>query len=304
MKLTSVKLAASLFDRIQGCLLPVLILTAFLSGCAVAPTKKVTIQDMDLSFEESVIISTKLARPVSFEALAADLNNCRIIYVGEQHTNASHHKIQLEVMQAIFKKHSNMAVGMEMFDHTYQDILDQWSTGELDSDAFLRKVHWYANWRYEFSLYSDIMNFIKQNHIRLVALNIPFHIPRKIRVGGIENLREDEKKHLPREIDSSNKDHREYVSEVFRHHQFEGKVNFEDFYMAQSVWEDAMAEMISQHLNDDVMVVLAGNGHIQFKYGIPDRAFKRSGASFRTIYLAQVGEEVELDIADYIWITP
>jgi uncharacterized iron-regulated protein len=52
------------------------------------------------------------------------------------------------------------------------------------------------------------------------------------------------------------------------------------------------------------MVVLAGNGHIQFKYGIPDRAYNRTGASFRTIYLAPAGDVVELDIADYIWVTP
>lgn len=304
MKLTNVKQAKRLFVLKPAYILSVLSLTAFLWGCAVAPTKKVTIQGMDRSFEEGVIISTKLAKPVSFETLTADLNNCRIIYVGEKHSNATHHKIQLEVMQAIFKKHSNMAVGMEMFDHTYQNVLDQWSAGGLDRETFLRKVHWYANWRFEYSLYSDIMDFIKENHIRLIALNIPFHIPRKIRVGGIENLREDEKKHLPHEIDTSNKDHRAYVSEVFGHHQFKGRVKFEDFYMAQCVWEDAMAEMISQNLNNEVVVVLAGNGHIQFKYGIPDRAFKRTGASFRTIYLAQVGEELEQDIADYIWITP
>jgi hypothetical protein len=52
------------------------------------------------------------------------------------------------------------------------------------------------------------------------------------------------------------------------------------------------------------MVVLAGNGHIQFKYGIPDRAYNRTGASFRTIYPAPAGDVVELDIADYIWVTP
>jgi hypothetical protein len=50
--------------------------------------------------------------------------------------------------------------------------------------------------------------------------------------------------------------------------------------------------------------VLAGNGHIQFKYGIPDRAFSRTDEAFRTIYPAPVGDVVELDIADYIWVTP
>ena len=278
----------------------------FLWGCAVAPIKKLTIQDTDQSFEEGVIISTKLGRPVSFKELIADLNSCQIVYIGEKHTNVSHHRIQLEVIQAIFKKHSNLVVGMEMFDHTYQDVLDLWSAGDLDQKNFLKKSHWYANWRFDFSLYREILEFIKKNHIRLVALNIPSHIPPKIREGGIDNLREDEKEHLPQQIDTSKTAHRDYLQNVFdgHKHHFRGEVEFENFYTAQSVWEDAMAEMISRHLKDDVMVVLAGNGHIQFKYGIPDRAFSRTDKAFRTIYLAPVGDVVELDIADYIWVTP
>ena len=281
------------------------ILMVFLWGCVMAPPKKLTIEDLAASFEEETIISAKLAKPVTFDELISDLNSCRITYVGEKHTNTVHHQHQLEILKALFKDSPTLAVGMEMFDHTYQDVLDQWSAGQLDEKTFLRKVHWYANWGYDFSLYSGILEFIKENHIRLVGLNIPGYIPARIREGGIENLRDEEKKHLPEEIDTSNTAHREYLLEVFNHHHnIQDRVDFEDFYAAQSVWEDAMAEMIARHLNDDRMVVLAGNGHIQFKYGIPDRAFKRTKASFRTVYLVPAGIEVKSDIADYIWVTP
>jgi hypothetical protein len=46
-----------------------------------------------------------------------------------------------------------------------------------------------------------------------------------------------------------------------------------------------------------------GNGHIQFKYGVPDRTKRRTGASVRTVYLASAGDEVKLDIGDFIWMT-
>jgi uncharacterized iron-regulated protein len=294
------------FTKRAGCFFAGLTAMIFLWGCVVTPTKKLIIQDTDQSFEEGVIISTKLGSSVSFKELIADLNSCQIVYIGEKHANVSHHRIQLEVIQALFKKHSNLIVGMEMFDHTYQDVLDMWSAGELDQKDFLKKSHWYANWRFDFSLYHEILEFIKENHIRLVALNIPNHIPPKIREGGIDTLREDEKKHLPQVIDTANRAHRDYLEKVFdgHKHHFKGEVGFENFYTAQSVWEDAMAEMIFQHLKNDVMVVLAGNGHIQFKYGIPDRAYNRTGTSFRTIYTAPAGDVVELAVADYIWVTP
>lgn len=280
-------------------------LVIFLWGCAMAPSKRLTIEDMTESFKEETIFSAKLGKPVTFAELISDLNSCRITYVGERHTDTAQHRHQLEIIQALFRENPNLAVGMEMFDYTYQNVLDQWSAGQLDERTFLRKVQWYANWRYDFSLYSDILEFIKENHIRLVGLNIPGYIPDRIREGGIENLTSEDKKYLPKEIDTSNSAQREYLLEVFNHHHgIRDRVEFEDFYTAQVVWEEAMAETIARNLNDYTMVVLAGNGHIQFKYGIPDRAFKLTGAAFRTIYQAPAGAEVKRAIADYIWVTP
>ena len=302
MKLTTTKqypmLAASWPLRLFG----VLMLISLVGGCAVAP-KNLTVKDLSQSFETDTIISSKTGEPISFEELIAELTKSRVIYVGEKHTDQSHHDIQLKIIAAVFEKTSNLVVGMEMFDHSYQNVLDQWSNGELDEKTFLRKTHWYANWRYSFSLYRDILDFVRDNQIRLVGLNVPFHIPSKIRVGGIENLRDAEKRHLPAEIDTTVAEHRKYVENVFNGHNFKGMVEFDDFYMAQCVWEDAMAQAISENLRDDVMVVIAGNGHIQHKYGIPDRAFGRTKADFRTVYLARVGGEIDLDIADFIWVT-
>jgi uncharacterized iron-regulated protein len=283
------------------CLLALMIL---FWGCAVVP-KTLLIKDIPASFPEDTIISGQSGKPVTFEELLGDLNDQRVIYIGESHTDKHHHDIQLQIIQAIYKTHASMAVGMEMFDHSYQPILDQWSDGQFDQKSFLEKTHWSYNWKFDFDLYSDILNFVKEKQIRLVGLNIPPHIQRKIARGGIESIFGDDKKHLPEKIDLSNTAHRAYVEKVYRRHHHMGALdNFEYFYMAQCVWEEVMAEAIGQNLNEDLMVVLAGNGHIQFKYGIPDRAFRRTGASFRTIYLASVGGEVELGIADYIWVTP
>jgi uncharacterized iron-regulated protein len=282
-----------------------LALTVILWGCAMAPTKKLQVENIVKSSEEITTDYSRLGEPVTFEDLLEDLNSCRITYIGEKHTNIAHHKIQLQIIKAVYRNNPNMAVGMEMFDHTYQNVLDLWSAGKLDEAEFLRKVHWYANWRFDYALYRDILNFLKDNQIRVVALNIPSDITKKIRVGGVENLRDEEKEHLPENIDLSYAAHREYVQKVFEDHQhhFRGNVKFEDFYAAQAVWEDIMAERIAKNLANSAMVVLAGNGHIQFKYGIPNRAYKQSIAPFRTIYLAPIGSEVERGIADYIWVT-
>jgi uncharacterized iron-regulated protein len=272
-------------------------------GCAVK-SDTVLIKDTSAALEPGTIISAKSGETVTFEELMGDISSSQIIFVGEKHTNSAHHEIQLKIIEAFFKNHHSMKVGMEMLDRSYQPVLNLWSAGLLEEEDFLRKVHWYANWRWDFALYRDIFLFIKENRIKIIALNIPFHIPARIRVGGIDNLAAGDKYYLPKEIDTSNTAHRNYTQEVFNRHHFKSNVKFEDFYMAQCVWDEVMAESIASNLGNNKIVVLAGNGHIQYKYGIPDRTFRRTGSSFRTIYLASVGEQIELGVADYIWITP
>ena len=283
--------------------LSVLVLTSLFCGCAI-PSKKLLLTDIKQTFPQDTIISTKLKQQISFETLLANLNSVKVIYVGERHLDKNHHDIQLKVIKSLYETNPGLCVGMEMFDHTYQHVLDQWASGQLDEIEFLKKTHWYANWRYGFDLYRNILLFIRANNIPLIGLNIPFHIPPKIAVGGVKNLSDDEKIHIPKTINTDIERHRLYMEKIFGDHRTRGLKNFDTFYEAQCVWEDTMAEAVATYPCKGPMVVLAGNGHIIYKFGIPDRAFQLKPAPFKTIYLAPAGTTAELDYADYIWVTP
>jgi len=273
-----------------------------MAGCASAP-KGVFIKDIQKTFPPRTLLSGRTGQPVLFEAVIEELSGMKIIYVGENHANPAHHAFQLRILEALFQRNLNLSVGMEIVDHTYQEILDLWSAGTLPEKAFLERTHWYANWRYDFNLYRDILNFIRDHRLPLYGLNIPFHLPAKISIGGIDSLHPEERRFLPRNIDTTHAAHRAYVEEIFNRHRIPGRENFEHFYLAQCVWEETMAERIAAHLNSQVMVVLAGNGHILKQYGIPERAFKRTRLPFKTIYLASAGTPVEVTFGDYLYIT-
>ena len=280
-----------------------IVFAGIIAGCAVTP-KKLFIKDISRAFEEGTIISATTRAPVSFDVLLTDLSSARIVFVGEKHTDPVHHEIQLKVIKELYKTNPDLAVGMEMFDYTYQGVLDQWSDGKLDQKEFLEKTHWYANWRFDFALYKDILDFIKEKKIKLVGLNIPSYIPSRIRVGGIKNLSIKDKKHLPEKIDTSNTAHRNYVESVYKFHHHKIRKNFDYFYEAQCVWEEIMAQSIARGIKNNKMVVLSGNGHIVRKFGIPDRVFSRTKEPFRTIFPERSGSEAQLSYADYIWVTP
>ena len=279
------------------------ILMGFVVGCAAVP-QGAHLKDTERQFATGQIISATTGASVAFDDMIADLTSCRIVYIGENHTNPFHHQNQLKILQTISRNHADLVVGMEMFDVTYQTVLDQWSNGQLTQEDFIEKTHWYTNWRYGFGHYQALLTFIKDNRIPLFGLNIPFHIPPKIRIGGIDSLLGCDRQDLPDNVDTTNAAHRAHLERIFNQHRFHANANFEFFYEAQCVWEDTMASSVARNLDDRLMVVLVGNGHIIHRFGIPERAHKRTGVTYRTVYLASAGETLELSFADYIWVTP
>lgn len=274
-----------------------------MAGCALSPEKAGGPAPLEKQPPETIICGSS-GLPVSFDAMLADLMTVAVVYVGEKHNAAEHHAAQLRVIRALHRRNPQLAVGMEMFDRSYQAVLDRWSAGELDEDGFLRRSHWYANWRFDYALYRDILAYVRDHRLRLVALNLPFNIPPKIRVGGVDYLSTYEKGFLPAQVDTSFTAHREFAQKIFAMHDFKPGVRFDDFYLAQCVWEDVMAESVARIAGADRVVVLAGNGHIQHRYGIPARAFKRTGIAYRTVYQASPGEEADPSIADYVFLHP
>jgi uncharacterized iron-regulated protein len=175
MKRTKKKLSFGRYGPVARMFLLSLILAGTLWGCAVS-SKKLVIQDSLKEFGAGTIVSAKTGLPTSFSALIDELKDVRVIYVGENHTEPAHHQVQLNVIRALIEERSDVSVGMEMFDRTYQPVLDQWSDGLLEQDEFVRKTHWYANWRYPYELYAELLDFIKIKKIRLVALNLPYEM--------------------------------------------------------------------------------------------------------------------------------
>jgi uncharacterized iron-regulated protein len=288
-------------------LLPLLLIVLFCTSCAsiskIGKPQGLKIDGSSAPHPPGAIVRTATGASVGLADLIQDLYRMDVVYVGEQHTSERHHEVQLTVLRLLAEHHGDLAVGMEMFDKTYQPVLARWSRGQLDRSEFLEKTHWYANWKFDFRLYSDILDFIRNEGISLLGLNIPPHIPPKIAVGGIESLSDSEKRHLPDSIDTSNPEHRSFVRSVFKHHRSPGLTNFEYFYQAQCVWEETMAEAVANASGTWPMLVLAGTGHIRHGYGIPERACRRAPAAYRTILPLPAGQTVDPEIADYIWVT-
>ena len=224
----------------------------------------------------------------------------KIIYVGETHDKFSHHEVQLQVLQGLYRQHPKIAVGMEMFQRPFQNAIDDYIAGAIDERTFLKRSEYFKRWDVDYNLYKPILDFAKTRQIPVVALNLRREIVEKVAKGGLDSLSKDEKQEIPQELDFSDQGYRARLEEVFTAHQNSQQRNFVFFYQAQILWDETMAESIDRFLKknpDFRLVVVAGGGHLQYGSGIPKRTFRRNGFDYAIVLN---DAEVERGIADII----
>ncbi len=267
--------------------------------------KNKTVQKGQLPSERGITLPVRditkgipVQKTVDIKQIIDNLNGKKIIYVGEQHTSYAHHIVQLNIIKGLYKKHKKLAVGMEMFQRKFQPVLDRYINGEISEKEFLKQTEYFKRWGFDYNLYKPILDFAKHNKIPVIALNIETEILKKVSKNGLESLTDEEKRKIPSQMDFSNTKYRNILRKIFDIHKT--NKDFEHFFQSQILWDETMAETIDMFLRKNpeyIMVVVAGNGHLKYGFGIPDRCYRRNGFSY-TIILND--EKLDKNIADYI----
>ena len=253
---------------------------------------------------------------ISFRQLLEGIETARVIFVGESHDQAEQHQIQVRILRELSSRGTNLAIAMEMFEQFQQPILDRWSQGLLTEEAFLKEVDWETTWAMDYQLYKGILDEAKARHLKVLGLNVARELVRKVAQNGIEGLSREDKGNLP-EIDLSDKGHRAYIKGIYKGHPGGLAKEFDHFYQAQCLRDEAMAGALADFLKspegeNKVVLVFAGNGHVIFDFAIPNRLYRRVSTPFETIVLKEWKKEINGDLtfsgassplADFIWIT-
>jgi uncharacterized iron-regulated protein len=258
-------------------------------------------------YHRSQILDLQSAKALSFSELMDRLESFDVVFVGEVHTNAEHHLIQLQILQSLIDIDPNLSIGVEFFQRDTQDILDRYLSGDIDEETFLEKSHWRKIWGYPYHLYRPLFLTARREGVPVIALNGARDIVRKVAREGLSGLDEEERSMIPREMDLNNQAHRTYVREVYERHGHGNLKEFEFFYEAQTVWDEMMAETIAGAVREHgkKMIVFLGNGHIIEKFGVPDRTRRRIPVSFASVIPYPLREAITLEkgMADYVWLT-
>ncbi|NCJ07688.1 iron-regulated protein [Synechococcales cyanobacterium C] len=234
-----------------------------------------------------------------------------IIYLGERHDNPQDHALQLDILRALQAQNPNLAIAMEMFQRPFQPVIDQYLAGEISETDLVIHTEYEHRWGFPWEFYAPVLRFALAHNLPVLAVNAPSEAVRQVARHGLQGLAAEDFVHIPplAEIDTSNPDYRAWVLTAFKAHSAPEAMDFDNFFAAQVLWDETMAQAIVEFRQahpDTQVVVLAGQGHILYGYGIPDRVARRLGSSItqKTILLNPSDEITADDMADLLWYSP
>lgn len=274
-------------------------------------------------------------KPHEARLLIENWSKQQVIYLGETHDRLADHQRQLILLKSLHQQRPNLVIALEMVQRPYQSALDDYIAGKIDEPTLQRRTEYAKRWGFDWSLYAPIFQWAKQEKIPMLALNTPTEVTRKVSRQGLQSLTWPDRRFIPplSAIRTEPPAYRQMLQNIFTSvHQGPGQSSqsqleqpsaaasakqqerFERFFQAQVLWDETMAEQIVQQLRhqpDKLVVVLAGQGHLVYRYGIPDRVQRRwPTALAQTVMLLSPDPDMPRQdqtgraIADFTWQLP
>jgi uncharacterized iron-regulated protein len=256
------------------------------------------------------IVDVRTKKPVEYKQFISALKPADVVFIGETHDEKTQHTSELDIIRSLHAVDPNIAIGIEMFSTEYQQQLDDWTSGKLDEKEFL--YTYYKNWSYDWQLYRDIFIFARDNHIPMVALNVPKPLIAKVTKEGGAALTEADKKQLPPHASwTLHPEQKAYMQRITAQVWGDRPVppRYVNFYDAQALRNSVMGLTILQYKQKNPktkVIAISGTWHA-VRSGAPDD-LRKHGKLATKVVLPELHEldagNITPEQADYLMVKP
>lgn len=109
-------------------------------------------------------------KPVTFEAMLADVARADVVFYGELHNHSLAHWQQLQLLEGLHRQRPQLALGLEMFEADVQPVLDEYMAGLIKARNFEQESRPWPNYTAD---YKPLLDFCKKNRLPVIATNVP-----------------------------------------------------------------------------------------------------------------------------------
>ncbi len=276
-------------------------------------------RDREVPLVLDAITDTSSGALLTPSDLPGRLAGARLVLVGEGHINMDSHRVEKRVIEALHAAGRRVMIGLEMYPYPEQPWLDRWTAGKLTEEQFVEGSRWYENWTYNWLYYRDIFLFARDNRLQMFAINAPQDVVAAVRKKGFRGLTPEEAAHIPADIDANSAEQLRLFKASFEEESFHmsgSEEQWQAMLNAQCTWDATMGWNAVRVLARDngpktVMVVLAGEGHVQYGLGIERQVKKWFAGKVASVIPVPVEDEkkgpirnVQASFANFVWGIP
>lgn len=269
---------------------------ALLAGCQSVPPLPAWQSPEGLEHADlGMIIDLRNGTSLTAQQLVAELAGSAKVLVGERHDNPDHHALQLWLLQALAKQREQGSVLLEMLTPNQQQkvaqVQAQIRQGERPADL-PAALGWQPGW--DWALYAPLVEY---------GLAQPYPLLQA-------NLDREEIYRIYREVPSLSgapaapKVQTTLLEQIRESHcQMLPETQLPAMLAVQQQRDRRMAQQLVAAPKPAML--LAGAFHVRRDLGVPLHLQEQvSAADSRVLILAEVGESVKAEQADFVWFTP
>ena len=240
--------------------------------------------------------------PISFEELADDLRQARVVYLGEVHSISSHHALEQQVFAALAQGPRRVVLAMEQFEAPMQPALDRFNSGAIDMDALIRETALARRWP-GYTNYLGLLAAARRGDVPVLALNARAETIRAVGRSGLAGISADQRRELPESINLDDPLYERLLTQTLSVHMAFDPKKLRPVFEAQVARDETMASRLAEFLasppgRDRTAVVICGRGHCEYGLGMPNRVERRiPGVTQRIIVFSESGD-LELSEAE------
>ncbi len=201
---------------------------------------------------ELTLIKVETHEVLDIAALQQDLRGYDVIFFGEHHDDSQIHALQHKLVPGLLDEKRALILSFEMWERHSQGVLDDFLAGKIDEADFIKNSDAWPN----HEDYLPLVTFAQKHGLKAIAANIPRHYAARVAREGwdyVDQLPPEERALIAARLTAPDDDYKKVFMSLMQGgsmHQM-GAMNMEQFFQAQCIKDDTMAESIALALSEN-----------------------------------------------------
>ncbi len=216
------------------------------------------------------IYDTRLQHETSITDIVQTFGEADVLFFGEDHGDSIGHVLELQLLEASFRAYGqSLILSLEMFETDVQLVLDEYTGGIIREKNLMKDARPWKNYQD----YRPLVEFARENGIRVIAANAPSRYTNAVTANGLEILNQLDRRGKaflpPLPIDTATGRYYEKFQEILGGH---GAMSGMQLYQSQNLWDATMAWSVYNALRaqrGSKILHINGRFHTDEKLGIP-----------------------------------